>query len=98
MTESLATPVAQDHEIPAARRRYALFALALGGFGIGSAEFVSMGLLPGIADSLLPELMAVDPEAGIAHAGLMISAYALGVVVGAPTLALLAVTMSRSRG
>lgn len=97
MTESLATPVAQDHEIPAARRRYALFALALGGFGIGSAEFVSMGLLPGIADSLLPELMAVDPEAGIAHAGLMISAYALGVVVGAPTLALLAVTMSRSR-
>ncbi len=97
MTESIATPVVQKPEISTARRRYALFALALGGFGIGSAEFVSMGLLPGIAQSLLPDTMAVDPEQGIAHAGLMISAYALGVVIGAPTLALLAVTMSRSR-
>ena len=47
----------------------ALFALALGGFGIGSSEFVSMGLLPGIAHSLLPQLMADWPEQGIAHAG-----------------------------
>src|SRR5699024_7574664 len=39
-----------------ARRRFALFALALGGFGIGSSEFVTMGLLPEIASGLLPEM------------------------------------------
>ncbi|MGP9694621.1 MFS transporter [Brachybacterium sp. AOP25-B2-12] len=80
-----------------ARRRLALFALALGGFGIGCSEFVSMGLLPGIAHTLLPGLMAEAPEQGIARAGLAISAYALGVVVGAPTVAVLAVRMSRTR-
>ncbi len=83
--------------ISPARRRLALFALALGGFGIGSSEFVSMGLLPGIAHSLLPDLMSASPEAGIAQAGLAISAYAAGVVVGAPTVALLAVRMSRTK-
>ncbi|MFC7374127.1 MFS transporter [Brachybacterium sp. GCM10030267] len=82
--------------ITPARRRLALFALALGGFGIGSSEFVTMGLLPGIAHGLLPEQMAGDPESGIAQAGLAISAYALGVVVGAPVLALLSVRWSRS--
>ncbi|WP_193104901.1 MFS transporter [Brachybacterium sp. FME24] len=79
-----------------ARRRLALFAIALGGFGIGGSEFVSMGLLPGIAHGLMPEVMASDPETGIAHAGLAITAYALGVVVGAPALALLSVRWSRS--
>lgn len=79
-----------------ARRRLALFALALGGFGIGASEFVSMGLLPDIAGGLLSEQMATDPEGGIARAGLAISAYALGVVVGAPVLALLSVRWSRS--
>lgn len=79
------------------RTRLALFALALGGFGIGSSEFVSMGLLPGIAHGLLPDLMAADPEEGIARAGWAISAYALGVVVGAPTIALLGVRLSRTR-
>lgn len=78
------------------RRRLALLAIALGGFGIGGSEFVSMGLLPGIAEGLMPELMATDPETGIAHAGLAISAYALGVVVGAPALALLSVRWSRT--
>lgn len=80
-----------------ARRRAALLALAVGGFGIGCSEFVSMGLLPGIAHALLPGLMAADPEAGIARAGWAISAYAAGVVVGAPVVALLAVRMSRTR-
>lgn len=56
-------------------RRNAILALALGGFGIGTTEFVSMGLLPSIADSL----RISEPTAG--H---VISAYALGVVVGAP--------------
>lgn len=47
-----------------ARRRFALFALALGGFGIGSSEFVTMGLLPEIASGLLPEMMATRPTSG----------------------------------
>jgi DHA1 family inner membrane transport protein len=95
MTTATIAPAASD-QISPARRRLALFALALGGFGIGGSEFVSMGLLPGIAHGLLPDLMASDPETGIARAGIAISAYALGVVVGAPILALLSVRWSRS--
>ena len=48
-----------------------MFALAIGGFGIGTTEFVAMGLLPDIAASL----HVSEPTAG--H---VISAYALGVV------------------
>lgn len=70
-----------------ARRRLALLSLALGGFGIGATEFVAMGLLPNLAAELLPQLYAASPEEGIAQAGWLISAYALGVVVGAPTIA-----------
>jgi DHA1 family inner membrane transport protein len=69
-----------------ARIRLALFALAVGGFGIGTTEFAAMGLLPEIATDLFPALSASDPEQANAHAGLLISAYALGVVVGAPTI------------
>jgi DHA1 family arabinose polymer transporter-like MFS transporter len=54
-----------------------LLPLALGGFGIGMAVFVMMGILPDIANDL-----AIT----IPQAGYLISAYALGVVVGAPTL------------
>jgi DHA1 family arabinose polymer transporter-like MFS transporter len=54
-----------------------LVPLALGGFGIGMTEFVMMGILPDIAN----DLRITIPEAG--H---LISAYAIGVVVGAPTL------------
>ena len=56
----------------------ALFALAMGGFAIGTTEFGTMGLLPFFA----PSLHISAPVAG--H---VISAYALGVVVGAPVLA-----------
>jgi DHA1 family inner membrane transport protein len=77
------------------RTRLALFALALGGFGIGTTEFVAMGLLPNIADDLLPGLAARNPDAAIAQAGAVISAYALGVVVGAPTIAALAARFPR---
>ncbi|MGO1583636.1 MAG: MFS transporter, partial [Actinomycetaceae bacterium] len=80
-----------------ARRRLALLALALGGFGIGSSEFVTMGLLPDIAADLLPEMMATQPEQGLGRAGWAVSAYAIGVVVGAPLLSLLAVRVSRTR-
>ncbi len=55
----------------------ALLALAIGGFGIGMTEFVIMGILPEIANDL---------EVSIPVAGHFISAYALGVVVGAPLL------------
>ncbi|GGF31927.1 MFS transporter [Williamsia phyllosphaerae] len=67
-------------------RRVAILALALGGFGIGTTEFVSMGLLPNIAGSL----DISEPTAG--H---VISAYALGVVVGAPLIAAATARMSR---
>src|SRR5699024_4132042 len=84
------------HELSAVRRTLALLALALGGVGIGASEFATMGLLPGIDDGLLGAQMASDPDAGIARAGHLITAYALGVVVGAPVLALLSVRWSRA--
>jgi len=67
-------------------RWLAIFALALGGFGIGTTEFVAMGLLPDIASSL----GVTEPTAG--H---VISAYALGVVVGAPLIASLTARVER---
>ena len=60
--------------------RRALLAVGVGSFGIGTGEFVIMGLLPDAARDLAISI----PEAG--H---LISAYALGVVVGAPLLAVL---------
>ena len=71
---------------PSSVRRWAILALALGGFGIGTTEFVAMGLLPNIASSL---------EVSEPTAGHVISAYALGVVVGAPLIAALTARMSR---
>lgn len=78
------------------RRFFALFTLALGGFGIGVTEFASMGLLPDIARDLLPGFDAA-PERVIADAGVIISAYALGVVVGAPTLAVFGARLSQTK-
>ncbi|MGE9808438.1 MFS transporter [Janibacter sp. G1551] len=63
---------------PADHAAFATFALILGGFAIGTTEFVTMGLLPEIADGV----QVTIPEAG--HA---ISAYAIGVVIGAPLIA-----------
>ena len=56
-----------------------LLSLAIGAFGIGVTEFAPMGLLPVIAEDL---------NASIPAAGLLISAYALGVVLGAPLMTL----------
>jgi MFS transporter, DHA1 family, inner membrane transport protein len=69
-------------------RWLAVVALALGGFGIGTTEFVAMGLLPDIAQGF-----------GISEptAGHVISAYALGVVVGAPLIAALTARMDRRK-
>jgi DHA1 family inner membrane transport protein len=80
-----------------ARVRFALLALALGGFGIGTTEFVAMGLLENLAEDLLPALYASSHEAAIAQAGWLITAYALGVVVGAPTIAALSARFPRKK-
>ncbi|MCU1543053.1 MAG: transporter [Microbacteriaceae bacterium] len=79
------------------RVRLALFALALGGFGIGTTEFVAMGLIENLAADLLPGLYASDQNRAIAQAGWLITAYALGVVVGAPTIAALAARFPRKQ-
>ena len=66
---------------------WALLSLAVGSFGIGMTEFTMMGLLPEIAGDLLPQAWAVNQEDAIAQSGWLISLYALGVVIGAPTIA-----------
>ncbi|KAG9595283.1 hypothetical protein KCV01_g9978, partial [Aureobasidium melanogenum] len=65
-----------------------ILALAVGGFAIGTTEFASMSMLPLFAQGL-----GIDaPTAG--HA---ISAYALGVVVGAPVITVLGARLPRRR-
>ncbi|MDB6063368.1 MAG: major facilitator superfamily 1 [Verrucomicrobiaceae bacterium] len=64
----------------------AVLALGVGGFSIGTGEFVIMGLLPEVAR---------DVGVTIPEAGHLISAYALGVVIGAPVLAVLAARWPR---
>lgn len=64
----------------------ALLALAVAAFGIGTTEFVIMGLLPEVA---------TDLSVSIPHAGLLITGYALGVVFGAPILAIATANMPR---
>jgi len=56
-----------------------------------------MGLLPNIAHDLLPSVYAVSPTEANAQAGWIISAYALGVVVGAPTIAAFAARLPRKK-
>ena len=65
---------------------FATAALILGGVAIGTTEFVTMGLLPQIADGV---------DVSIPTAGHTISAYAAGVVVGAPLIAALGATRPR---
>ncbi|GGY53966.1 MFS transporter [Streptomyces omiyaensis] len=66
----------------------ALLALAISAFGIGTTEFVMMGLLPNVADDL---------GTTVPTAGHLVSAYALGVVVGAPLLTALGSRVPRKR-
>jgi DHA1 family inner membrane transport protein len=87
MTSPSASISAGAHGFSRARVRLALLALALGGFAIGCTEYVAMGLLPNIARELIPTVYAVSPSGANAQAGLLVSAYAAGVVVGAPTIA-----------
>ncbi|MCG3044544.1 MFS transporter, partial [Streptomyces sp. S1A] len=66
----------------------ALLALAVAAFGIGTTEFVMMGLLPNVADDL---------GVSVPTAGHLVSAYAIGVVIGAPLLAAVGVRVPRRR-
>ncbi len=91
MTTSTAAPAPAPAIPPAATStsvRLALFALAVGGFAIGTTEFVTMGLLPQVARGVGTD---------IPTAGHFVSAYALGVVVGAPLIAVLAARVARKR-
>ena len=97
VTSVLSAVAAPPHGLSRLRVRLALLALALGGFAIGCTEFVAMGLLPNIANDLFPALYAHAPESANAQAGLLISAYAAGVVVGAPTIAALSARFPRKK-
>lgn len=66
----------------------ALLALAIGAFGIGTTEFVIMGLLPEVA---------ADFQVTIPAAGFLVTGYALGVVLGAPLMTVLGTKVSRKR-
>ncbi len=95
LRSSTAADPTRGNGLSPARVRIALVALALGGFAIGCTEFVAMGLLPNIAHELIPTVYAVSPARANAQAGILVSAYAAGVVVGAPTIAALAARFSR---
>ncbi|MCA1941427.1 MAG: MFS transporter, partial [Caenispirillum bisanense] len=71
---------------PPARAGLVLLALAMGGFAIGTAEFAAMSLLPYFSAGL-----GIDEPT----AGHVISVYALGVVVGAPVIAVLGAKVGR---
>jgi DHA1 family inner membrane transport protein len=66
----------------------ALLALAMASFGIGTSEFVIMGLLPNVAGDL---------GVSIPKAGLLVSGYALGVAFGAPILAVATARLDRRK-
>jgi DHA1 family inner membrane transport protein len=78
-----------DLDVPSVTARHfglAVLALAMGGFAIGTTEFVTMGLLPQISSGV---------DVSIPTGGHVISAYAVGVVVGAPVLAFLGARLPR---
>lgn len=78
MTASTTSTTPDQATPPVLHVGWAILALSIGGFTIGTTEFVMMGLLPEVAEGV---------GASIPDAGHLISAYALGVVVGAPLLA-----------
>jgi MFS transporter, DHA1 family, inner membrane transport protein len=68
------------------KNNWSLLALATGAFGIGVTEFAPMGLLP---------VIARDLQVSIPAAGMLVSAYALGVMIGAPLMTLATARMPR---
>ncbi|GAA1344487.1 MFS transporter [Arthrobacter roseus] len=83
MPSVLPLPASSLHQV-----KFAVVALAVGGFALGTTEFSIMGLLPEVSAGL---------GVSITDAGVLISAYALGVVVGAPILAAATARMSRRK-
>lgn len=81
-------PTTPQAPLPAGRLRLVILAMSLGAFAIGTTEFASMGLLPQIARDL---------EVSIPQAGMLITLYALGVVIGAPLVTIAAVRLPRAR-
>ena len=86
MLDTTAPALLTEPAAPAHRVGLTHLALAVGGFAIGTTEFATMSLVPDFARDL-----HIDAPT----AGHVISAYALGVVVGAPTIAVLSARMSR---
>lgn len=68
------------NDVTGSRGTWPLLALAIGAFGIGTTEFSPMGLLPVIAEGV---------DVSIPTAGMLVSAYAIGVMIGAPIMTLL---------
>ncbi|MFZ0141104.1 MAG: MFS transporter [Aeromicrobium sp.] len=83
---SLQAPVPTSGRTRSSHVGLAILSLALGGFAIGTTEFVTMGLLPDIATGI---------GESIPTTGHIISAYALGVVIGAPVIVSLAARLPR---
>jgi DHA1 family inner membrane transport protein len=84
-----ASPVpAADVAAPSRRLPIAILALAIAAFAIGSTEFTIIGLLPEVA---------ADLEVSIPTAGLLVSGYALGVVIGAPLMTAAGTRVRRHR-
>src|SRR6201985_3931421 len=68
--------------------RKPLLALAVSAFGIGTSEFIIMGLLPDLARSF---------QVSIPKTGILVSGYALSVTLGSPLVALALARMDRKR-
>lgn len=83
----MTSPHPRSTKTTAPRLPISLLALGLGGFTIGTTEFATMGILTNIAQGL---------GVSIPAAGNAITAYALGVVIGAPVIAVLSAKMSRT--
>lgn len=82
----LLAPVMPDSATSRSRMPLAVYILGLSVFALGTSEFMLSGLLPPIAD---------DMNVSIPRAGLLISAFAIGMVVGAPLLAVATLRLPR---
>lgn len=86
MTSAPTTSTEGRPVVTTARPVLAILALAVGGFTIGTTEFMTMGVLPEVAEGV---------GVSVPTAGHVISAYALGVVVGVPILAFFGAALPR---
>jgi MFS transporter, DHA1 family, inner membrane transport protein len=85
-SEQMTAPVSEVGATRARHYSWAVLALAVGGFAIGTTEFQTMGILPEVARGV---------GVSVPTAGHVISAYALGVVVGVPILSLFGAALPR---